>query len=512
MSRVDVTLGVKNAKFRKGMEQAKGQVKDFRGVASKGFNFGQAAGIGALLIGLDKVTEKYDRVHKLSLRFGLDAKDIQQLGFAAEQNGASMELIAKAMAQANRSGQEAGRGLKTYSDQFEILGINVAEFNALDQKSQFLLIADAVANASDQNAAMAATQQLLGRSGLELIPMLKQGSAAIREQAESITALGNAEVAAMAKARDDLNQAKTDITGNLGIALAYIIRLFKTIVSMAGTTVSSVYDVLESAARASKRAMKGQFSEANEIMKAALNRQKGFVQKIKDNARDALDTGATPGGSGTALPGGVSPEALSQQQQANKLTAERLRLEKELAALQESAADKKRTSEEKVAAAQREAQADFDAHMDLVAEREANGSSPALENKILAAEIAAEKALQKVSDLKEKLATEVKTAADAEVKKMMDDYRAGMEKQIDDLKDQEQALLDQRDSAQRRAGAFSGGVDRLQALGLGAAGVNYAQDPEAARQTRLAVERNKQLEALRREMAALEVTLEPDEF
>ncbi|MGB0993975.1 MAG: hypothetical protein ACPG32_16085, partial [Akkermansiaceae bacterium] len=414
MSRVDVTLGVKNAKFRKGMEQAKGQVKDFRGVANKGFNFGQAAGVGALLIGLDKLTEKYDRIHKLSIRFGLGAQDIQQLGFAAEQNGASMELMAKAMAQANRSGQEASRGLKTYTDQFDALGINVAEFNQLNQKEQFLRVADAVAKASDQNKAMAATQVLLGKSGLELMPLLKQGSAAIREQAESISTLNNEQVAAMARARDDLNQAKTEIVGGLGIAVATVIRFFKVLVSVSTTSVSTAYDVLESFARASKLAFKGQFSEANELMKSALERQKGFVKRMKDNARDALEGGGAP--SSGALPGGVSPEALAQQQQANAATKERLRLEKEIAAEQERQARRNQTTEQKLAAAKRKAGEAFNRQMDLEEQRDKNGSSPALDNQVLKAELEAEKAMSKVLDLKEKLATEVKTAADAEVK------------------------------------------------------------------------------------------------
>ena len=44
MSRVDVTLGMKNAPFKKGVEAAKTQIRGLKKVASGGFSFGKVVG------------------------------------------------------------------------------------------------------------------------------------------------------------------------------------------------------------------------------------------------------------------------------------------------------------------------------------------------------------------------------------------------------------------------------------------------------------------------------------
>jgi chromosome segregation ATPase len=71
----------------------------------------------------------------------------------------------------------------------EQLGISTLDMQQLSTEEQFLKIADALNKVDDPAKRAALAVQFFGRTGLKLLPMIEQGSAAIREQAAEMERL-----------------------------------------------------------------------------------------------------------------------------------------------------------------------------------------------------------------------------------------------------------------------------------------------------------------------------------
>ena len=201
-------FGADGSQYSRTLNTMRSQTKKFTstvgGLMKGAFAFAGIAGVKGLLGDMD-------RIQKLAKRFGLSAEVIQRMGFAAEQGGSSIEIMAKGMAQANRAAIEAGAGLKTYQRSFEDLNIDFREFAKLDQEQQFMVLADAVKNATDKNKAMAASQTILGRAGLEMLPLLQQGAEGYKEITEGLKTFSDAQVDAAAAANDAANKLITNL-------------------------------------------------------------------------------------------------------------------------------------------------------------------------------------------------------------------------------------------------------------------------------------------------------------
>jgi len=162
------------------------------------------------IAGIKRLMSEMDRIQKLSLRFGISAEAIQRMGFAAEQGGSSMEVLAKGLANANRMAIEATRGVKTYERAFEDLNINADEFTKLDQEQQFMVLADAVKYATDQNKAMAASQVIMGRAALEMRAAMLEGADGYRKVTDGLKTMTKEQVEAAARANDAINKFTTN--------------------------------------------------------------------------------------------------------------------------------------------------------------------------------------------------------------------------------------------------------------------------------------------------------------
>jgi hypothetical protein len=171
---------------------------------------------GAMVLG--GIIDKFDRIGKLAARFDVTAETLQKLGHVAQIGGADLETVAKAMKTLNTSAADAKEGMATYVREFDTLGIKVDDFFKLNHEQRWLAIADAVQNATDRNAAMAAITKLMGRAGAEVFTILEQGGAATREMMESITVAKDETV----KAIEDINDKMTELATVSGGTFANI--------------------------------------------------------------------------------------------------------------------------------------------------------------------------------------------------------------------------------------------------------------------------------------------------
>jgi len=201
-------LGIKTDK--KSMDKAEGGMK-------KLISFAKAAAVafGAFKIGqwaikaAESVAKIGDQFDKMSHRTGVAFDALQGFSHAAQLSGASIQDVEMSIKRLQASQADAAFGLKTYTREFERLGIEIKDTdgNFKDTTTLLLEVADGMKNLDSDTERTAVAVKLLGRSGTNLIPLLKQGSGSIREMMEEARDLG-------AIMDEDLRKASVDYIDN----------------------------------------------------------------------------------------------------------------------------------------------------------------------------------------------------------------------------------------------------------------------------------------------------------
>lgn len=188
-----VELKSKDAGFVRGLRKAEKRLQRF-GAVARTVGRGLIAGSGSLLAPLalsTRVFAKYgDEVEKMSRRTGLSTEAVSELGFAAEQSGASIAILEKGIRTMQRSIIDAERGLSTQTDALKAMGLTVDDLIGKSPEEQFAIIADAISKIEDPTRKAAAAAQFFGRSGVQLLPLLNGGARGMEELREQARALG----------------------------------------------------------------------------------------------------------------------------------------------------------------------------------------------------------------------------------------------------------------------------------------------------------------------------------
>jgi hypothetical protein len=170
-----------------------------------------SAAIGAASVAVFAFTKRVaatgDQFAKMSAKVGASTEFLSAFAHAARLGGASTEGMEKSIGRMTRVMSDASNGLATAKRSFDDLDIEVQKTDgSLRAVPEVLLeVADRIAGMTDETKQAALAQEIFGRSGLTLLPVLKQGSAAIREHMEEARRLGIVWSAEAAKAAEDFN-------------------------------------------------------------------------------------------------------------------------------------------------------------------------------------------------------------------------------------------------------------------------------------------------------------------
>ena len=168
-----------------------------------------ALGVGA---GLKVMAGQIDDLAKASSRLGMTVNELQSLQFAASQTGASAEELEKGLTRFNRSISEASTGIGTGLRSFEALGISVTDAagNLRPTNELLNLTADRLQEIKDPADRVRVAFDLFGRSGVNLINTLQNGSEEVnklREQFNAVTIeLTENQAAAVETANDNFDK------------------------------------------------------------------------------------------------------------------------------------------------------------------------------------------------------------------------------------------------------------------------------------------------------------------
>ncbi len=188
------------------------------------------AGFGALM---KSSLSAADKIHKLNQRMGISTETLSQMQHASNLSGVEFDTTSKALERMSRSVSEASKGYGTGRKAIEDLGLNVDRLMRMKPAEQFEVFADAISGVENASDRTRMAMEIFGRSGGELLPMLRQGSAGIRDMREEADelglTLGQKQANAAAKAQDAM--ARLEAAGK-GVTQAFAVALGPTLAAV----------------------------------------------------------------------------------------------------------------------------------------------------------------------------------------------------------------------------------------------------------------------------------------
>ena len=224
---VNITMTAKDlasGKIKGVGDQAKTSMDKLRGMRGSFLAVGAAGGavIGALGLAIKTFAQTGDEIQKMSFRTAIGTEVLSEYKFALEQSGSSIDGFEKAIKRMSSFVLDGRDGLTTTTDALDRLGISVLDLEGLGVEDAFVLLSEALSNVDDDITQAALAQDVFGRAGTALLPLLAQGAdgiAALREEAQELGIVFDQDMAdSAARVVDAQNTMKKSV---LGLQMAF---------------------------------------------------------------------------------------------------------------------------------------------------------------------------------------------------------------------------------------------------------------------------------------------------
>jgi hypothetical protein len=186
--------------------------------ASSALNaIGVTVGAGAFVGFIKNSIDAADELSKLSQKTGIAVETLAGLRFAADQSGTTLDGVALGVKKLATFVSDAQDGNKQYQATLKALGIT-----AKDPEKALVQLASAFERMPDGLRKTALAQELLGKSGIDLIPLLNGGADGLQRMIDRGRELNpiTAQMAKEAEAfNDQLDELKA-VAGAAGVAIA----------------------------------------------------------------------------------------------------------------------------------------------------------------------------------------------------------------------------------------------------------------------------------------------------
>lgn len=216
---MDFTVGIKNAPFKRGLNEVKDEAGKVRAKIQRDFSrntFGAISGAiaGAFTIGAVKgFLDYFSKIQHQAQRFGASAVDIQKVGKAAEVADVELNSVTKSTLKLATAAVKAADGGKKQQKQFAALNVDAATFAKSDLAGRVLLLAAGYDEAAKSGDKLDAFIGALGPKAGALIPLLAQGSTGLKKLFDESPALGDGAVERIAKFNEKLKEMQGRISG-----------------------------------------------------------------------------------------------------------------------------------------------------------------------------------------------------------------------------------------------------------------------------------------------------------
>lgn len=212
---------------------SKGLGNGIKTAAKWGAGIAAGAGVGgAALFGMAKsAADVGDRVDKLSQKIGLSRTGFQEWEYILSQNGASIEVLQGGMKKLNKTLDDAKSGSASAAESFSRVGLSIDDIQNMNPEQAFEATVKALQAMPEGAEKAALANELLGRSGSELMPLLNGSAESVeelRKQAHDMgIVLSDDAVAASAKFTDTMDNVKRTlgaITTKIGVSVMPIMQ------------------------------------------------------------------------------------------------------------------------------------------------------------------------------------------------------------------------------------------------------------------------------------------------
>ena len=245
-----IKLSVNSGEFVKELNDIEKKMQGFKELGEKLQKTGLViSAMGASVVGsfglmFKSFADNADALSKMSQKTGIAVESLQELKYAADLSGTSIDSVLVGVRYLSKAVTEARDGNQQYLDSFKNLKINIEELQGLNPEEQFYKIAGAIADIKNPTERTARAIEFFGRSGTELLPMLKNGSDGLKQMAEEFRKYGVAIDEGTAQAaeefNDTLDRIKTSFSGLFGIISAQMLPIMQ---SLAYTISDTVVDI-----------------------------------------------------------------------------------------------------------------------------------------------------------------------------------------------------------------------------------------------------------------------------
>ena len=226
----------------KAVGDAFGGLKDKLGGAFT--RLGVAAGVvGGAIAGVGYLTAEFidqgDAIADQAEGLNMSTKALQTWQFAAGTVGIETEKLSSIFSKLQSKISEGSDGTK---ESFAALGVNFSKLKKMKPEQQLTHITEAFARLPDSVNKTALANEIFGKSGYKLLPVLKAGAAGLKDIYEQAKATGyilsDDTNDAVNKADAAFNQFKLQLTGFKNQALAPLLPVFADMIGQLGKIIT----------------------------------------------------------------------------------------------------------------------------------------------------------------------------------------------------------------------------------------------------------------------------------
>lgn len=222
LGKLNVLLSADTAQFTGAMDKAaykanktmNGILRTVRGVAPQ---LAAAFSAAAVTSSFKKIIDDADELNKMAQKVGVTTEALSVFRYQAKLANVDFEGLTTGIARFSRVVVEASKGMKGPARAFDELNIKTTDSEGRLRSTQDLIleVADRFSVMEDGIRKAALAQELFGRSGVNLIPLLNEGSAGFARASQEAEKYGIIVSSQLAKAEEQFNDNLTRLESSL---------------------------------------------------------------------------------------------------------------------------------------------------------------------------------------------------------------------------------------------------------------------------------------------------------
>ncbi len=174
----------------------------------------------------------------LANKTGVSATALQELKFAAEQNGNSLEQVTNAVTTMAKKLEQAPQGAR---DAIRDLGLDFQALQSMAPEEAFTTIASAIAQIPDPMQQAALATQVFGGAAADILPTIKSDMAGLSDEARRLgLVIDNETIAALDALASSMDALSATIKGKLVAELTPFVPLLRLVVDGARESAGAV--------------------------------------------------------------------------------------------------------------------------------------------------------------------------------------------------------------------------------------------------------------------------------